>query len=163
MKKILTALVTIMTALAFSGCADAPIADGGNTEIGQGYSICYAFTASSDVTEINDKTVMKDYMDALGGDGLLEFDGYDGDFGFYITSVYGITSIVVASTPNSYTGYDWAVYTTLTELDGAPYTSDDAFIYGGVTLYKSSYGVSGLPCVEGHTYALVYELSSMSW
>ena len=114
MNKIITALVTIMTALAFSGCADAPQADGENTEIGQGYSVCYAFTASSDVTGINDKTVMKDYMDALGRDGLLEFDGYDGDFGFYITSVYGITSRVVSSTPNSYTGYDWAVYTTLT-------------------------------------------------
>ena len=52
----------------------------------------------------------------------------------------------------------------LFEADGVPYASaDDAFGYGGITLYKASYGVSGLPCAEGHTYALVYEYSSMTW
>lgn len=165
MKKFLTALLSalaIASVFAFTGCT--PENEGDDTavkaEIEQGYSITYAFTVPEGCTQ---KT-MKDYMDVLKEQGALSFEGQDGDYGFYITSVLGIASKTVSSTLNSYSGYDWAVYTTLTEADGVPYASaDDTFVYGGVTLYKASYGVSGLPCAEGHTYALVYEYSTMTW
>ncbi len=164
MKKLSTILSAIAALIAGAMlCACAPEENGGTaeqTEIEQGYSITYAFTVPDGCTQ----TTMKDYMDVLKEQGALTFEGQDGDYGFYITSVLGISNKTVSSTLNSYSGYDWAVYTTLTEADGVPYASaDDAFVYGGITLYKASYGVSGLPCAEGHTYALVYEYSSMTW
>ena len=167
MKKLLTAIFTgfaIIALCAFAGCGDDDRSRQKHDEIEQKYSICYAFTASSDVLTITDSTTMKDYMDALKADGKLLFEGSDGDYGFYITSVLGIGSLTISSTANSYSGYDWAVYTTLTSIDGVIYSADDStFVYDGITLYKASYGVSGLPCVDGESYALVYEYSEMSW
>ncbi len=169
MKKLSAAVAALICAAAFTvlaGCvkSDNRGQSGENNGIEQGYSISYAFTASAEVLEISDTSSMKDYMDALKEDGALAFEGSDDDYGYYITSVLGVSSKTVSSTANSYSGYDWAVYTTLTSLDGTIYSTDEStFNYNGVTLYKSSYGVSGLPCVEGHTYALVYEFTSMSW
>lgn len=178
MKKFLATLLSALAVaalFAFAGCAPeqegddpTPEHEGSDpavkAEIEQGYSISYAFTASTDVLELGDKTTVKDYMDALKEDGVLAFEGSVGDYGFFITSVLGVGSKAVSSTANSYSGYDWAVYTTLAEKDGVPYAAKDStFVYEGITLYKASYGVSGVPCVEGETYALVYELSSMTW
>lgn len=126
-------------------------------KIEHGYSVCYAFTADTSVLALTETTTVKDYMDALKAAGRLDFEGNDGGYGYYITSVFGIKSRTVSSSPTHYAGYDWAVYTTLTQLDGVIYSSDEAFIYGGITLYKTVYGVSGIPCAEGRTYALVYE------
>ena len=134
-----------------------------NAEIENGHKIVYAFTADKDVLEISDDTSMYDYMCALKDDGFLSFEGSDGDYGFYVTSVMGVTSKVVSSTANSYSGWDWAVYTTVTELDGVIYSGDESTTIDGITLYKASYGVSGVPCIEGESYALVYELSTMTW
>lgn len=163
MKKFLTSLsavITVAVLFAFAGCTH-PVQDrnpGEIPEIKQGYSICYAFTASSD------KASMKDYLDALKADGVITFEGSDSQYGFYITSVLGVSSKTVSSTANSYTGYDWTVYTTLKEKDGVAYANDDeTFVYDGIILYKGAYGVSGIPCVKGETYALVYELSSSNW
>ena len=50
---------------------------------------CVAFTAKPSVVELSDKTSVKDYMDALVKKGELEYEGYDGDWGYYITSVQG--------------------------------------------------------------------------
>lgn len=163
MKKFLTtisAFLGVAVLFAFSGCVHR-VQDwdpGKIPEIKQGYSICYAFTASSD------KASMKDYLDALKEDGAITFEGSESQYGFFITSVLGVSSKTVSSTANSYSGYDWTVYTTLKEKDGVVYAyADSTFVYDGITLYKGAYGVSGIPCVEGETYALVYELSSSSW
>ncbi|MDE6442730.1 MAG: hypothetical protein K2L12_08280 [Clostridia bacterium] len=168
MKKFLTSLLAILgvaVLFAFAGCETYEPGDPLEPmKIDQGYSISYAFTASSDVMTIGDKTSMKDYLDALKEDGVITFEGSESQYGFFITSVLGVSSKTVSSTANSYSGYDWTVYTTLREKDGVPYASDDStFVYNGITLYKGAYGVSGIPCVEGETYALVYELSSSNW
>lgn len=107
------------------------------------------FTANSEVLTLTDKTSLKDYMDVLAKNGELVFGGSEGDYGFYIESVYG-----KKAEGNNF----WAVYTDLTQLGGVSYSDEQfgTFTYGDKTLYSASYGVSGLPCVNGYTYALVY-------
>lgn len=159
MKNFLTvipAVLSVAILFAFAGCEsygpEDPLVP---LKIDQGYSICYAFTASED------KPSMKDYLDKLKEEGAITFEGSDSRYGFYISSVLGVESKTVSSTADSFSGYGWTVYTTLREKVGVPYASDDSiFVYGGIVLYKGAYGVSGIPCVKGETYALVYELSS---
>ena len=175
---IIAAACVTLSVCAFAACATSDnggkdqsgnqqsSTEGGNNqnaEIENGHKIVYAFTADKDVLEISYDTSMYDYMCALKDDGFLSFEGSDGDYGFYVTSVMGVTSKVVSSTANSYSGWDWAVYTTVTELDGVIYSGDESTTIDGITLYKASYGVSGVPCIEGESYALVYELSTMTW
>lgn len=165
MKKFVTLLFAALSAVVIcvlAGCADDT--RGGTTDaVDHGYSICYAFTATDGVPKINDKTSLKDYMDALKKEGKLDFKGADGDFGYYITEILGVKSVSVSSTANSYAGYDWYVYTTLTTVDGVIYSTDEEFSYNGLTLYKCSYGVSNLPCVKGESYAFVYKYAETVW
>ncbi len=126
-------------------------------KIENGHAIVYAFTADTD------EGSMLDCINALKSAGDLTFEGSDGEYGYYITSVLGIGSKTISSTANSYSGWDWAVYTTVTTVDGVTYSGTQSFTYNGITFYKASYGVSGIPCVSGASYALVYEFSSMSW
>lgn len=150
------AVCTLALGLSLFGCAND---DRGETngEIANGHVVVYAFTADTDDGS------MLDYMNALKAAGDLTFEGSDGEYGFYITSVLGVGSKVVTSTANSYSGWDWAVYTTVTTIDGVTYSGTQSFTYNGITFYKASYGVSGIPCAVGESYALVYEFSSMSW
>ena len=155
-----TAVCAVTLCLVFAGCAT----DGRGQQDGKienGHSIVYAFTAEEGKVAADGS--MLDYMNALKTAGDLSFDGADGDYGFYITSVLGVGSKMVSSTANSYSGWDWAVYTTVTTVDGVTYSGTQSFDYSGITFYKASYGVSGIPCIDGESYALVYEFSSMSW
>lgn len=145
------------------------VTDGGNSDgnhnavINNGYSIIYAFTADSDVMEITSQSSMYDYMCALKEDGNLVFEGSESQYGFYITSVMGIGSKTVSSTDHFYSGWDWAVYSTLESVDGVIYGEETILDFNGVQLHKGLYGVSGIPCIEGESYALVYEYSEMSF
>ena len=155
MKKLLAAIFTVISiaaVCAFAGCGNDDRSRQKHNEIEQGYSISYAFTASNDVLTIGENTTVKDYLDALKADGKLSYEGYEGDYGYYINSVLG-----VQETYGTNSMYYWAVYTSVTEIDGTIYATDySTFNYNGIKLYSASYGVSGLPCVEGETYALVY-------
>ena len=147
-KKLLAltlALVSVFACLALTACGNEPlikvVSDGE----------CVAFTAKSSVITFTDTTSVKDYMDALVEKGELKYEGYNGEYGFYITSVEG---------KKEETGYFWSLYTDLVTIEGdsAVYSSAEWGIYDldGKTLNAASYGVSNLPCVEGYTYALVY-------
>ena len=165
MKKLLTLLIAACSAvalLAFAGCADDNRGDTTDAVDG-GYSICYVFTATDEILTIDDTTSLKDCMDALKEAGKLDFKGSDSDFGYYITEILGVGSVSVSSTANSYAGYDWYVYTTLTTVGGVIYSTDESFTFNGLTLYKSSYGVSNLPCVDGASYAFVYRYAETVW
>ena len=76
-------------------------------------------------------------------------DGSESEYGFYLTSLNGREAT---------DEYYWAVYTTLGILDGVEYSNAawGTWEYGGETLASASYGVSGLPLVEGELYALVW-------
>lgn len=161
---LIAAACALCAPLAFAGCAEDERPAEPSSAVEHGYSICYAFTASGDVTEIGGQTSVKDYMDALQAAGKLAFTGSDGDYGFYIETVLGVGTETVGSTDHSWSGYSWMVYTTLTTLDDVPYSySDNAFEYNGVALYEAAYGVSYLPCVEGQTYAFVYRYVDTTW
>lgn len=152
MKKFLTLLLAALSAaviFAFAGCAKDN-RTGADGEIYGGYSLCYAFTAQDGAP------CLKDYLDGLRQENKLDYKTAQGGFGCYITEVFGVGGVTVSSSAGYYAGYDWYVYTTLTSLDGVIYSTDESFIFNGLTLYKCSYGVSGLPCVKGESYALVY-------
>lgn len=167
MKKItkfftaVAAVVTLALGLTLSACVndDRGTQDG---KIENGLTIVYVFTVDEQRMPA-DGGSMLDYMNALKTAGDLTFEGSDGDYGFYIISVLGVSGKTVTSTANSYSGWDWYVYTTITTIDGVIYSGEESMTIGGVTFYKASYGVSGIPCIAGESYALVYELTSMSW
>lgn len=163
-KKLFTPPIIAACALcALCGCGTDGNGRQARDEAARNFSVCYAFTASADVMPLTDTTSVKDYMDALKESGFIDFDGTDGQYGFFLTSVLGLESRTVSSTASRYAGYEWNVYSTLTQYDGVIYATDESvFVYDGVTLYRAAYGVSGMLCAEGYTYALVYEYVEMS-
>ena len=118
---------------AFAGCANGVV----KVESDDG-SANYVFKVRGDVAELGDDTTLYDYMRALKERGELEFEAEKGDYGYYITSVEGVSE--------------------KRELDGVIYSSAEygTWDYDGLTLNSARYGVDGMPAVEGCTYALVY-------
>lgn len=155
MKKLLLIFAAVAV-IAFAGCGTG--LDDDSKAKGEAVSgnvvldvRSVVFVADDDFTALTSATSVKDYMDALANNGELVFDGSDGEYGFYIESVYN-----TKAEGNAY----WAVYTDLVTIEGddAVYSNAEygTFTYGNKTLNSASYGVSGLPCVDGYTYALVY-------
>ncbi|MGN0818649.1 MAG: hypothetical protein ACI4L9_06735 [Candidatus Coproplasma sp.] len=143
--------------LALTGCGK------GNVKFitaGDGKAENAVFTASKEVLPLDGKTSVADYINALKDRGELDFTAEDGAYGLFITSVNGVENV---TDENGTHGWSWAIYTNLTELDGVIYSTSDYGTYeaDGLVLNSASYGVSGLPCVEGYTYALVY--SEWNW
>lgn len=92
--------------------------EGEQTDTSVDFAAYAAFTASDDVLQLTDKTSVKDYIDALADDGKIDVEGYESTYGYYITSVNGISE----STDESGTsGYSWMLYTDFTEEDGVTY------------------------------------------
>ncbi len=141
MKKLIILLAAV--ACLFAGCTEnKQTGTRGNVDINVQSVV---FVAEGEYTSV------KDYLDALAADGELVYGGKEGDYGFYIEYIYN-----TKAEGNSF----WALYTDLVTIDGddTVYSSAEfgTFAYGGKTLFSASYGVSGLPCISGHTYALVY-------
>ncbi len=145
-------LAAAMLCGALSGCA--PNDAGGE----RGFEVQLYESSQTQVLvrvmETEDGKSMYDALVALQADGRLTFDGSESTYGFYITSVNG-----VAATNENY----WAVYTTLGTYEGVSYsdatwgTIEHSDALGNTyTLASASYGVSGLPLVEGELYALVW-------
>lgn len=129
----------------FSACAQ-------DSSIGAAKAEVRASDAERVVIEVTEGDTSKSLYDALTvfqEEEKLTFSGSESEYGFYITSVNG-----VEAAGDSY----WAVYTTLGTLDGTSYSDAQwgTFEYEGKTLASASYGVSGLPLVEGEYYALVW-------
>lgn len=161
---IITLLTLCPIFCAFiSACANAPQNGSPNSvKIDGGYTAIYAFTAEESKAESCES--MLDYMKILKAEGTLPFEGENGPYGFYVTSVLGIRSKTVSSSANFYAGYDWSVYTTILNIDGVTYSDDTDFItYNDLKLFKAGYGVSGIPCKAGESYALVYKYSELSF
>jgi hypothetical protein len=147
MKKFLTLFLAIFASLiVLSACGTKNVV---TTTIDD--STAVIVVADSSVMEISEKTTFKDYLDALKTKGDIDFEGYESSYGFYITSINGTAE---STTDKTY----WAVFVDFTQLDNDStiYATDyQTVTYKDKTLYSASYGVSGLPCVEGHTYAFV--------
>ncbi|MDE7379617.1 MAG: hypothetical protein K2N14_01070 [Clostridia bacterium] len=158
--KFFAAIVAVCTlALGFSlfGCNQ----NGGGLDLGNGTGNYIAkqtdtevvFVGTTDVLKEHDEYSLFDYMTALKTKKQLDFKGDNGQYGYFITSVNG-----KEATGNSY----WAVYISFKTLDGdetvyagGEYSTE--YTYETTTLYSANYGVSGIPYVNGATYALVLE------
>ena len=158
---IVAAVCLAASLAAFAACATT---DGPESGDGVDYGLAVVFKASSDVMDITESSTMKDYMDALVEDGRLTYEGGESIYGYYISSVCGVAEQTYYGDGYSY-GMSWSVYTDYaTDDDGVIYATDyQTFDYNGKELWYASYGVSTLPCVEGCTYALVYEAWSYSY
>ncbi|MCD8373471.1 MAG: hypothetical protein LUD27_09270 [Clostridia bacterium] len=120
----------------------------------------FAFTATESVLSMDESTSVYDYLSALQEAGMITFEGYESSYGYYITSVNGIEEqSEYNSDYTSGSGWSWMIYTSLYELDGVTYATNEygEFSYGGIGMGQASYGVSYLPCVAGYSYALIYE------
>ncbi len=111
------------------------------------------FTATSDVMPIGEKTMLIDYLGGLQEKALLTYDGYTGDYGYYVTAVNGKAE-AYGDTSMQY----WAFYTNLYSYNGVDYALADygTYEYGGVTYCACGYGVSAMPVVQGYTYVIAY-------
>ncbi|MBO5327991.1 MAG: hypothetical protein J6B04_02320 [Clostridia bacterium] len=149
-------VVALFSAIALSGCAkrlEVVVGDDGKTE-------SVIFKISANVMEISPDSSVYDYMLALKEDGLFDFTSENSNFGQTILSVNGIENYVAE---NGLSGKSWMIYTDLTTLDDVVYSNAEygTYEHDGKTLNSASYGVSGLPCIEGYTFALVY--AEWSW
>ncbi len=154
---VIAALVAIAATFTLFGCKKS----GGGLDLGDGTGNYIAkqtdtevvFIGTTEVLKEHDEYSLFDYMTALKMKNQLTFDGNNGDYGFFITTVNG-----KEATGNSF----WGVYISFKTLEG-----DDAVYAGGeyetqyqyesTTLYSANYGVSGIPYVSGATYALVLQ------
>ena len=139
------ASAVLVCAALFSACAQ-------DSSIGAAKAEVLASDAERVVIEVTEGDTSKSLYDALTvfqEEEKLTFSGSESEYGYYITSVNGVAGTA---------GHYWAVYTTLGTLDGASYSDAQwgTFEYEGKTLASASYGVSGLPLVEGEYYALVW-------
>lgn len=90
-------------------------------------------------------------LQEFASEGIMTFEGYDSEYGFFITAVNGVKQA------DDYSSF-WGVYTSIGTIDGVVYATSD---YGthelnGSELNSASYGVSSLPVFGGEIYALVY-------
>lgn len=95
---------------------------------------------------------LKDALAVLKEEGMLDYSGSEGDFGFYLESLGGYT-------PDSSQNEYWAIYTTLGEYEGAEYSNTEygTYEYDGKVCASASYGVSGILLVEGEIYLFTVE------
>lgn len=130
---------------ALIGCAQA--ADKGDAEfrLVANDETCVVIAADKSDTDRS----LYDALAFFATSGEITMDGSESEYGFYLTSLNGREAT---------DEYYWAVYTTLGILDGVEYSNAawGTWEYGGETLASASYGVSGLPLVEGELYALVW-------
>ena len=143
-------LAAAMLCGALIGCAQA--ADTGDAEfrLVANDETCVVIAADKSDTDRS----LYDALAFFATSGEITMDGSESEYGFYLTSLNG-----VAATNENY----WAVYTTLGTYEGVSYsdatwgTIEHSDALGNTyTLASASYGVSGLPLVEGELYALVW-------
>ena len=142
---VVGALAAALMCGALIGCAQA--ADKGDAEfrLVANDETCVVIAADKSDADRS----LYDALAFFATSGEITMDGSESEYGFYLTSLNGREAT---------DEYYWAVYTTLGILDGVEYSNAawGTWEYGGETLASASYGVSGLPLVEGELYALVW-------
>ena len=138
------AAAAVVAALA-AGCAAGTGVGGAEVKL----LACDETCAVAEATAGDSTKSFYDALAAFEEAGELTIGGSESEFGFYLTSFNG---------KEATDEYFWGVYTTLGTWEGVSYSdaSYGTWEYGGRTLASASYGVSGLPLVEGELYALVW-------
>lgn len=145
---LVLSFIAVVAAFGFTGCKkNLVVTPDGNVE-------AVVFTISDSVTELSEKTSVCDYLLALQN-GEIQIVIKEGSYGACVVSVNGVAEYVAE---DRLSGGSWMVYTDLTTLDGVTYSNAEygTYEYGEITLNSASYGISGLPAVEGYTFALVF-------
>ena len=158
---VVSALAALMCALLLSACGGKDEIDVSDVAVdierdADRNAVRVAFTVRNSGIGQADNVSLKTYMDALAKADKIAFEGNNSEYGFFVTSVMGVENKSTSATQ----GISWTLYIDFLTLEGndEPYGSDySTYEYGGETLYSASYGVSGIPCMEGHTYVFVYE------
>ena len=160
--RIFTAIIAVCAlaaGLTLFGCnrngGELDLGDGNGNYIAKQTETEVVFVGTTEVLKEHDEYSLYDYMTALKIKNQLTFDGYTGDYGYFITSVNG-KEAVSGTTSGSY----WSVYISFKTLEGddAVYAGGEystEYTYEATTLYSANYGVSGIPYVSGATYALI--------
>lgn len=138
-------LAAAMLCGALIGCAQAADTGDAESRLVANDETCVVIAADKSDTDRS----LYDALAFFATSGEITMDGSESEYGFYLTSLNGREAT---------DEYYWAVYTTLGILDGVEYSNAawGTWEYGGETLASASYGVSGLPLVEGELYALVW-------
>lgn len=92
---------------------------------------------------------IEDALKELKSDGEIDYEGSTSEFGFYLNSINGYVPDV---SKNEF----WAIYTTLGEYEGVSYSNVEfgVYEYDGKECASASYGISGMPLVEGEIYII---------
>ena len=136
---LFVAAITAFAGLILSACggndADATLLESSETLV-----VIQANTTSGS---------MQDAMAKFKETGEITYEGSESEYGFYLTSVNGYT-------PDASKNEFWAVYTTLGEYGGVSYSSAEygTYDYKDTSCASASYGITGLPMVEGYLYIL---------
>lgn len=154
------AVCALTLCLTFSACAkngDPEPGDGTGNYIAKSTETEIVFVGTTEVLKEKDGYSVYDYLRALSLKNQLTFEGRNGKFGYYVTSVNGKSETVGTNS-----GSSWTLYISFKTLEGddAVYAGGDyttEYVYGNTTLYSAIYGVSGVPYVSGATYALVLQ------
>ena len=130
MKKTLAAVLMTIMVMGLVACGDKDEKESGNTAEAGKYSITVEVKdADGNVSSYTGKTDAEVLSEAIGDIEGVTLEGYDSDYGFFITAVNGI----VADEEGAY----WAVY-----VNGE---------YGMC-------GIDTQPVADGDTYTLAYEV-----
>lgn len=134
--------VTLLVCSLFAGCGQTDRAEAELLKSDE-TAVCIRATR----TDLN-KSVF-DGLKQLMEEGKLTFTYSMGDYGAYILTVNG-------KEPDPSENEFWAVYTSLGEYEGVVYSNSEygSAEYEGRTLNSASFGVSGLPLVEGEIYLI---------
>ena len=155
--------IFFVAVFAFTACSGDDTANTGNGSVNNdngsanvGGDTSSGISASLDIS--GNQVVIKasstggsleDAMSWFKGIGKLSYEGEEGDYGFYLTSVNSYT-------PDAENNEYWAIYTTLGEYEGVEYSNSEygTYDYNGKTCASASYGISGIPMVEGEIYII---------
>ncbi|MBO4989597.1 MAG: hypothetical protein J6D37_04620 [Clostridia bacterium] len=153
---VLLSLVTLAACTTFAGCNTVPATTAPQTTesavktvlgttLDESTPSIVAITATKTV----EGKSLFDAMRAWQAEKELDFTYSDSEFGPYLLSVNG-------KTPDAEKNEFWAIYTSLTTYQGVSYSSTEygSYDFGGTLIGSASYGVSGLPLVEGCVYVL---------
>lgn len=145
-RRILSLTLALVAAAMLCACNDHK---GANVQVKlrENSDTCVVIEATADDSSHS----LADALKSLKAAGQLD---YESDSNGYITSVNGHAA---NATAHEY----WAIYTTLTERDGATYSyAEYGNEYDGKMLYSASVGASGLPLYKGELYMFVLETYS---
>lgn len=139
-----SACTALVCACLFGACNPQRVIPDSSFDLEVNTDTCVVIRITAD-----EEGSLYDVLYTLRREGEIVFEGSEGEYGFYITSV----NHTVAS-GNSY----WGIYTTLGTYEETSYSDSSwgTYDYNGNELASASYGVSGLPLVQGTIYALVF-------